>query len=231
MLLEHREELPRFLTEDPMGTKLLDFYQLLNEELADKDIKDLAEIEKLNNGIQRIRSIVETQQKYAHADYLWETLDPTKLIEEALLIRQHEFEKQSIEISSEPASANHDLLVRVQRSKLLYIFINLLSNAIDAVLMNPPGNRKIGVKILTSEEGKDEKIILTIWDNGIGIEEENLTKIFQCGFTTKEQGTGFNLHNCANFMSQMGGSLKAASDGPGKGALFTLYLSRIEPQH
>ncbi len=65
---------------------------------------------------------------------------------------------------------------------------------------------------------------LTVTDNGVGVPEENLTRLFQHGFTTRMDGHGFGLHNAANTAHQMGGSLMAASAGPGRGASFTLEL-------
>ena len=53
---------------------------------------------------------------------------------------------------------------------------------------------------------------------------ENLTRIFEHGFTTRKEGHGFGLHNGALAAKDLGGSLTAYSDGPGKGATFTLEL-------
>jgi signal transduction histidine kinase len=65
---------------------------------------------------------------------------------------------------------------------------------------------------------------ISIRDIGIGIPEENLTKVFNHGFTTKKGGHGFGLHSGANAAKEMGGSLTVHSDGPGQGAEFTLSL-------
>jgi two-component system NtrC family sensor kinase len=67
-------------------------------------------------------------------------------------------------------------------------------------------------------------------DNGVGIPEANLTKIFNHGFTTRKKGGhGFGLHSGALAAKEMGGALKAYSDGPGKGATFTLELP-VQPR-
>ena len=68
-----------------------------------------------------------------------------------------------------------------------------------------------------------EHYFVEVRDNGIGIPEENLARIFSHGFTTKKEGHGFGLHNCANSAQKMGGSLQAFSDGAGSGA--TVYGS------
>jgi signal transduction histidine kinase len=86
------------------------------------------------------------------------------------------------------------------------------------------------------ESGREEKILsvalrnggdhlkISITDNGIGIPPENLTRIFNHGFTTMRGGHGFGLHSGALAAKEMGGTLSANSDGPGKGATFTIEL-------
>ena len=65
---------------------------------------------------------------------------------------------------------------------------------------------------------------VAVADNGVGIPAENLTKIFNHGFTTKKDGHGFGLHSSANAAREMGGLLVAESEGRGRGAIFTLEL-------
>jgi signal transduction histidine kinase len=57
---------------------------------------------------------------------------------------------------------------------------------------------------------------------------QNLNRIFNHGFTTKPGGHGFGLHSSALAAREMGGSLRAQSDGPDRGATFTLELP-IQP--
>ncbi len=78
---------------------------------------------------------------------------------------------------------------------------------------NPPGT--------PHSEGH---IKISVSDNGVGIAPENLTRIFNHGFTTRRNGHGFGLHSGALAAKEMGGSLTAHSAGPGKGATFTLEL-------
>jgi two-component system, NtrC family, sensor kinase len=65
---------------------------------------------------------------------------------------------------------------------------------------------------------------IRVKDVGVGIPPENLTKIFGFGFTTRKEGHGFGLHSSANTARELGGALAGHSDGPGKGAEFTLDL-------
>ena len=70
----------------------------------------------------------------------------------------------------------------------------------------------------------DDRVRIAVIDNGVGIPAENLTKIFNHGFMTRKEGHGFGLHSAIEAAKEMGGALLAHSDGPGKGATFTLEL-------
>jgi hypothetical protein len=79
------------------------------------------------------------------------------------------------------------------------------------------------INIRVEASGTD-KVCIVVADNGVGIPQENLVRIFQHGFTTKKEGHGFGLHSGALAAKEMGGSLTVQSDGVGKGAQFTLEL-------
>ena len=70
----------------------------------------------------------------------------------------------------------------------------------------------------------EKTIRISVVDNGIGIPAENLTRIFNHGFTTRKNGHGFGLHSGALAARELGGSLTAFSDGPGRGATFALEV-------
>src|SRR6185369_8807417 len=77
---------------------------------------------------------------------------------------------------------------------------------------------------LTVDTTTGPNLRVSVKDNGDGIPAQNLTRIFAHGFTTRQKGHGFGLHSCALAARQMGGTLTAHSDGPGRGATFTLEL-------
>jgi signal transduction histidine kinase len=65
---------------------------------------------------------------------------------------------------------------------------------------------------------------IVVADNGVGIAPENLTRIFNHGFTTRAEGHGFGLHSGALAARELGGTLTVHSDGVGRGAAFSLEL-------
>jgi signal transduction histidine kinase len=110
--------------------------------------------------------------------------------------------------------------ITVDKHKALQILVNLISNAKKACDESPKPE-----KLLTVHIGHDEgRVKISVIDNGVGIPSENLTRIFNHGFTTRKDGHGFGLHSGALAAKEMGGALIAQSDGRGKGAKFTIEL-------
>jgi len=71
---------------------------------------------------------------------------------------------------------------------------------------------------------QDGKCRIEISDNGVGIDDKNLKRVFNYGFTTKESGHGFGLHTSALAVNALGGTMDVVSEGIGKGATFVIVL-------
>ena len=97
----------------------------------------------------------------------------------------------------------------------------MIANAKNALIESD-----IADKVITIRSYKHDKhsFQIEVVDNGIGITEENLKKLFKHGFTTREKGHGFGLHSSSLAAKEMDGSLTAQSEGLGCGATFTLEL-------
>jgi signal transduction histidine kinase len=114
-------------------------------------------------------------------------------------------------------------LIITDRHKVLQILLNLVRNATDAVSSAGALPREITVRLRRLGE---DRIKIQVADNGVGIPPENLVRVFSHGFTTKKDGHGFGLHSGAIAAGQLGGSLTVESEGPNRGATFTLELPR-----
>ena len=130
---------------------------------------------------------------------------------------------QSRQSRGSPALHKDDVgefLTHDPKGKQVPAFLEALNNAKQALDARPE-SRRLTLRIASSEGGR---VRVEVEDNGTGIARENLTRIFQHGFTTKKTGHGFGLHSGANTAWEMGGSLQVHSDGPGTGATFILEL-------
>jgi signal transduction histidine kinase len=115
--------------------------------------------------------------------------------------------------------------LNVEKHKILQILVNLLRNAKYACHDSERADKRLTVRVANGEG----RIRISVIDNGVGIPPENLTRIFNHGFTTRKDGHGFGLHSSALAAKEMGGSLTVRSDGVGQGATFTLELPESQP--
>ena len=109
----------------------------------------------------------------------------------------------------------------LDRHKVLQIMTNLISNGVYALSKSNKDEKTLTIIV---KELENDFIQIDVRDNGIGISEENITRIFEHGFTTKKKGHGFGLHSTALSVNELNGSIKVHSDGVGKGAAFTIKL-------
>ena len=114
----------------------------------------------------------------------------------------------------------------VEKHKVLQILVNLVRNAKYACDESGRADKALTVSVTNG----DGRVRISVADNGVGIPPENLTRIFNHGFTTRKEGHGFGLHSGALAAKEMGGSLAAFSEGPGTGAAFTLELPLVSPK-
>jgi signal transduction histidine kinase len=218
LLDEHAKELGTFITTEERGKKLPAFLANLSAELVDEQERCLEALEALTKHVQHVGDIIQLQQSHSKAKGLIEPTSIAELVEDTIQINSEALTRNNVEVRREIANLPAVLL---DRHKVLQMLTNLISNAIYALSKSGRDDKvlKIGVG-----EPKDGYIRIDVCDNGIGIPQENLTRIFEHGFTTKKKGHGFGLHSTALSANELNGSIRVHSDGPGKGAVFTVEL-------
>lgn len=226
LLRSHAHDLGNFLTADEKGKMLPQYYEKIGLVLNDEAKSIGGEAAKLNEKLMMIKDVIATQQAYARADGYEERLNVVSVIEDALHVQEASLRKQGINVCK---NFNDTPLCIVHKSKLLQVLTNIIQNAREAVAENEQINRIQEITIETSYTGSGS-VFVKIADNGCGIPHENLQRIFNYGFTTKENGHGFGLHTSALAMTEMGGELQAHSEGPGCGAVFTLKVRVAQEQ-
>ena len=219
MVLQHENDLVAYLSHDDKG-KLIPKYIVSLSKLILEDYKNnQAEVDNLMNDLKHISQIVDMQKSVSGTSSLKEKVYLPEVVDIALNMSMTSSLTETIDIIKEFEECP---LIDADKSKLLQILVNIIQNARDAVLHSPSTHaRKIILGINTIN---DEMIQLSIRDNGVGINPDNLNRIFSFGFTTKINGHGFGLHSAALSAKEMGGSLMAESAGEGEGAQFILSL-------
>ena len=217
LLREHAADLGAFLTSDPKGKQLPDYFSQLVEHLAGERATLLKEMEQFRRDIEHIKDIVSMQQSYAKVSGVTESIQAIELVEDALRLNAGALVRHEVQVVREYAA---DPTLVIDKHKALQVLVNLIRNANYACDESGRKDKQITVRI-TSNAGRS---CIAVIDNGVGIPAENLTRIFHHGFTTRKDGHGFGLHSGALAAQELGGSLLAQSDGVGHGATFTLEL-------
>jgi PAS domain S-box-containing protein len=217
LIKEHESDLGNFFANDPKGKQLPGYLASLATHLAQEQNDILDEVKSLAGNIMHIKDIVTTQQSYAKTIGVAENLPVVGLVEDAMQLNKGAMTRHNIKIVRDFADVPP---IVTEKHKVLQILVNLIRNAKYACDDRGENDKQITLRIANG----DGKIKISVIDNGIGILPENLTRIFNHGFTTRKEGHGFGLHNGALVAKELGGSLTAFSEGPGRGATFTLEL-------
>jgi PAS domain S-box-containing protein len=178
-----------------------------NAVAQSKLIRDLLDLSRLRSGKLELNR---------------ETVSPVSAIENAIETVRIEAESKGVEIDVE--APEELLFVQADPVRLEQIIWNLLNNSVK---FTPRGGR---ITVLLAEE--DEQIVLTVRDNGQGIDPSFLPHIFEIfrqadsGTSRAQQGMGIGLAVVQQLVDLHGGSVSAHSAGVGKGATFTIKLPR-----
>lgn len=169
----------------------------------------LSETERLTELLRKMLSFSKPDEEERQPS------DINTILDEILLLVGKQLQENTIRISS---SFTDDLReVYASRNQLRQVFLNIITNARDAM----PDGGTLTVKTYQ----KRDKAYIEITDTGIGIREENIDKIFDAFFTTKDsvKDVGLGLSVCYGFIKEHGGDIRVSSKC-GSGTTFTISL-------
>ncbi|HVM60496.1 MAG TPA: CHASE sensor domain-containing protein [Verrucomicrobiae bacterium] len=227
LLQEHQNNLAAFLASDPKGMQVPAYLAGLATVFAQEQAEILKELQALSANIDHIKEIVAMQQSYSKMSGVVEEIPVEELVEDAIRMNNAALLRHDVQVAREYGEVPP---VRVEKHKVLQILVNLIRNSKYALDEGGRPDKRLTLQV--SKNGGDFVRVAVI-DNGCGIPPQNLTRIFEHGFTTRKKGHGFGLHSGALTAKELGGTLTAYSDGPGKGATFVLELpvQSKEKQH
>ncbi len=216
LIAKSGDGLGRFLTEDPRGRQIPAYLTALAGALKEENQLMFRESEVLHDQIEHIKEIVTMQQIYGRVSGVLETIAPEQLMEDALKLSAGSLARHEITVQRQYQVVPS---ITVEKHKVLQIILNLINNAKNALTDSDGTKKTIMLLIFSSDHNR---LNMQVSDNGRGILPENLTRIFQHGFTTSKFGHGFGLHSGALVAKELGGDLSVHSEGSGYGATFTL---------
>jgi len=138
-----------------------------------------------------------------------------------IAVHRDELERQNISVSGDIHSLQ--TTARVDANQIRQVFLNLLRNALEA----SSSGGDINIRFI--QEGSS--IVFRISDNGAGIPDNDLPRIFDMFFTTKQKGTGLGLAICKKIIEDHGGTIAVKSvEGRGTAVTVQLPVRNIAPR-
>jgi nitrogen fixation/metabolism regulation signal transduction histidine kinase len=179
-----------------------DFERILNES-----------VKMITEEVNSLRRMVTEFSRFAKLpDPEFESIEMEEFIKELCEQYRSVFSKMDLQFKSRLSSG---VIVPADREMLRRVFTNLFDNSRNA------GASKIFISLDAGDSSN--RIRIEISDNGKGIEEKNLQKVFDPAFTTKKEGFGLGLAICKRVILQHGGNIKALRSEEG-GAHFVITL-------
>jgi PAS domain S-box-containing protein len=182
------------------------------EEARDAVSRIIRDGNRASDVIGRIRALVKKD------DTEKTPLNINEAVQEVVSLTQSEIQKSGVVLKLNLAGGLPPILG--DRVQLQQVILNLVMNAIEA--MNTVADRPREMLIRSSQHESDQ-LLVAVQDSGIGIDSQNLGKIFDHFYTTKSQGMGMGLAISRSIAENHGGRLWAVpNDGPGATFQFTL---------
>ena len=216
LLRENESSLPAFFATK-QGAMVPGYLAKLHAQQEADRAEITGEVARLRKSIEHIREIVTMQQNYARISGLTEPVALADIIDDAIQLNAGALLRHHVTLTREFYVKP---VLTLDKHRLLQVLVNLIRNAKYAC--DESGRPEKHVIVRTEQAG--DRILIHVIDNGVGIPAENLKKIFQHGFTTRKDGHGFGLHSGAIAATDMKGTLRVQSAGPGYGAIFTIDL-------
>jgi signal transduction histidine kinase len=144
-----------------------------------------------------------------------------KVVEDVVALTHHLIHTNGVELTLE---LQEDLpWVFMDENQMKQVLLNLVHNALQAM----PGGGQMAVRTAASQKVGRDGVIVSVRDNGVGIEPEDQARIFEPFFTTKADrgGTGLGLSVTYGIVSDHGGEIELISQ-PGMGSTFTVWLPK-----
>ncbi|NCS89160.1 MAG: PAS domain S-box protein, partial [Ignavibacteria bacterium] len=194
--------------------------QVVQRSTNDEFVKEKLELVK--NQVTRISKIIRDLVDFSRpSNYELQMTDINQNIQEAVEIIKVGAKAKSINFEME---LNDSIpILPLVADQIQQVFVNILLNAVDIIIESPRGLEKDLIRVCS--EVDEDQIIIEFYDNGRGIADENLAKVFEPFYTTKKEGkgTGLGLWVSYGIIKSFQGDLKVSSK-LGEGTTFKITL-------
>ncbi len=171
---------------------------------------------------ERVSHIIRQMLGFARRPGEVDWVDVNQLLEETLVLLEKKMRQLRIRITK----SFDDSLPRIKAraDQLRQVFLNLIINAQQAI----EGEGEIVISTSRYEQALQPSILVQLTDTGVGIAEDDLTRIFDPFFSTGKKGTGLGLWVTQDIVRQHGGRIEVSSE-IGGGTIFSIVLQVESP--
>lgn len=207
------------ISEQEKG-QLIKITELIPGSIEEEFDRVIADVESIREKNKYIEDIIRLQMHYARLEAATEQVDVNQVVRDGLKMLGDIIRRNNIKVETSFGQVPE---VQLEENKLLQILLNLIKNGCEAMFDNEQTAKKL--TIATFKDDLDSsKVIVSIKDTGCGFFQEDMGQLFTFGYSTKQRGSGFGLHSCANYLIANRSTIDAKSDGPGQGAEFVIVL-------
>ena len=196
-----------------------DYFFISKDQLLDYNDKIASHLSKLTQSQTIANDLIRSQQNNARIDDTLQEISLQGIMHDILVLQEEFCKKHKVRLSMKKVPEFRTKIVRYQ---LANIFINIIKNAVESIL--EAGSDEPCIEISFSEQ--QNYIEIDICDNGIGVDPDQIPKIYEGSFTSKADGHGFGFSSCVRIISGMQGRMTLHSEGRGKGATVRVRLLR-----
>lgn len=194
---------------------------LKNEDL-EEDIKMI--LNEISKNCIRCQTILENFSGLYRDDEEITEINLKKIINEISILTKSETREIEKEVFWENFEKEEDYLIHSNPTWLSQIIFNFIMNSTQAIKQNNGGEAQGRITIRTLRKIDEASIIISVEDNGPGITDSGLKKIFSPFFTTKTNGTGLGLTICQNLAKKLKGKIIPKNNFPLPGVTFSIKL-------
>ncbi|MDH5660870.1 MAG: cache domain-containing protein, partial [Gammaproteobacteria bacterium] len=191
--------------------------EVIINELAENMEPVKVESDLIIEQVYRIRTIIESLLQYSrtseNTDYVG-SININQVIEHTLLLVKYEIETHRANVILD---LNANIKIHIQQQELQQVLINLIVNAIQS------GSEDMVQLNIETLNWDDKGVVIKIKDNGAGIDEDKLGRVFDPFYTTKQNGTGLGLSVSFGLVQRYGGTINVESNSA-EGTCFSVFL-------
>jgi len=209
---EVNQPLAAIVVDGAAGLRWLDQQPPVLDEARSSMESMISDAKRAGEVIHRIRTL----SKKTNPEMT--QIDVNDVIEEAAALVRHEARSHRVAMRLQLAPGLPS--IRGDRIQLQQVIINLAINGVQAMAMVADRTREL---LIRTHELESDRVLVAVKDVGVGIEPENLNRLFSAFYTTKPGGLGMGLSICRSIIEAHAGQLSASRNvGPGMTFQFTL---------